>query len=754
MTNVDGFGHTRGDSLFIDDIPLLNGTLFGVPFPAPVAHAKIKKLDFSKAEKLPGVVKVLSARDIPGVNQIGGIFPDEPLFDNHEIHYRCQPLALVIAESEAQARKALSAIVLEYDELTPVIDPREAARLGLLIMPPVTFACGDIESIWSKCDLVVEGSTESGGQEHLYLETQGAIASLTEDGGVTITSSTQGPTAVQRAAAQVLNLPMHKIEVLVHRLGGGFGGKEDQATPWAVMAALGALILKRPVKVVLHRIEDMRMTGKRHPYSSDYKIGLTNQGKILGYEVSFYQNAGAHADLSPAILGRTLFHANNTYFIPNLKATAYSCKTNLLSNTAFRGFGGPQGMFVIEAAICHAARKLGRRPADIQELNLLKDGDSFHYGQSAKACTAGRCWKSCLERYKYAEERERVDRFNRENSVYKKGLAVMPICFGISFTKTQMNQASSLVHVYTDGSVGVTTAAVEMGQGVNTKLVEVVSRILSISPRRVRIQTTSTNKIANTFPSAASAESDLNGNATAIACRQIKQRMLDEAAYVLGESGSSGIELKDEVFYSRLKKRGVSWHEILESAHKRRVNLSAHAHYATPDIHFNLETKKGEPFAYHVYGTALVEVTVDCLHGTLKIDSVQLVHDYGTSIDPITDLGQTEGGLVQGLGWMTLEEVVYNNQGKLLADTFSSYKIPDMNFAPTRLEVHFLENSHNPVGVLGSKAVGEPPLMYGIGAYFAAEEAIRAFRPGVKLKVHAPMTNERILLSLYQSDLD
>lgn len=749
MTNVDGFGHTRGDSLFIDDIPLLSGTLIGVPYPAPVAHAKIKTLNVSKAEKYPGVIKILTAKDIPGTNQIGGIFPDEPLFDNEAIHYRCQPLALVVAASEVEARNALDAIQIEYEELPAIVDPREAAQRNQLIMPPVTYECGDVHKVWSECDVIVEGRAETGGQEHLYLETQGAIAAPTEDGGLTITSSTQGPTVVQRATAQVLNLPMHKIEVVVHRLGGGFGGKEDQATSWAVMAALAAFNLKRPVKVVLHRIEDMRMTGKRHPYSSDYKMGLTKDGKILAYEVTFFQNAGAHADLSPAILGRTLFHANNTYCIPNLKATAYSCKTNLLSNTAFRGFGGPQGIFVVEAAIAHAAQKMNVSAAHIQKMNLLKEGDLFHYGQAAKDCTARRCWDLCESRYELTSARERVDHFNRSNFERKKGLAMMPICFGISFTKTQMNQASSLVHVYNDGSVSVTTAAIEMGQGVNTKLIEVVARILSISPKRVRVQTTSTNKIANTFPSAASAESDLNGNATALACHEIRARLLEAAAHLLGESDSTNLELQDEIFSSSSSGRRLTWGEVIESAHARRINLSAHAHYATPGIYFNLETKKGEPFAYHVYGAALIEVTLDCMRGTFKIDSVQVVHDFGASIDPIVDLGQAEGGLVQGLGWMTIEEVVFNDRGKLLADTFSAYKIPDMNFVPPVLDVHFLENSHNPVGVLGSKAVGEPPLLYGIGVFFALQEAIHAFRPGVRCMPYAPMTNERILLSLY-----
>ncbi|MCP4418011.1 MAG: molybdopterin-dependent oxidoreductase, partial [Chloroflexi bacterium] len=363
----------------------------------------------------------------------------------------------------------------------PVTDPREAAANGDFIAPPRTFSLGNTEDAWTKCDLIVEGVAESGGQEHLYLEMQGALATPKENGKMEIISSTQGPTAVQRAVAGILNLPMHKVEVDVLRLGGGFGGKEDQATIWACLAALAAKVCNKPVKLVLRRHEDMRMTGKRHPYSSDFKIGLSNDYKILAYEVQFYQNSGAAADLSTAILERTLFHATNSYFIPNVEATAFPCRTNLPPNTAFRGFGGPQGMFVMEAAIVKAAEKMGIDPVEIQKANLLNDGDQFPYGQLVKNGRAKATWDDMEKRFELKDRRKQIEKFNSTNNMLKKGLAVMPICFGISFTATFLNQANALVHVYTDGSVGISTGAVEMGQGVNMKMRQVAATIFSIN---------------------------------------------------------------------------------------------------------------------------------------------------------------------------------------------------------------------------------------------------------------------------------
>ena len=658
LPNLDAHQHVQGKSIYVDDIPVQQGTLYGAVFGSPEAHGKIKRLDVNKAAQQPGVVRIFTHADIPADNQIGGIIKDEPLLAEGEVHYQGQPIALVLAESEAQARAALHHIEVEIEPLPIVTDPREAAAKGHLIVPPRTFRLGDSEQAFSKCKYVFEGIAESGGQEHLYIETQGAYGYPMENGSIRISSSTQGPTALQRIAARVLGINMSKIEVDVTRIGGGFGGKEDQATGWGVMVALGVFHLQKPVKLILHRMDDMAMTGKRHPYSSDYKIGLDADLNIVAYEATFYQNAGAACDLSPPIMERTLFHANNSYFIPNVKATAYSCRTNVIPNTAFRGFGGPQAMYVIESAIHHAARELGIPASDIQRKNLLKNGDEFPYGQIAEAKEAIACWDGAVERYQLAEMRKAADDFNKKNDLFKKGISLMPICFGISFTNKQMNNARALVHVYSDGSVGVSTGAVEMGQGVNTKMVQVAMQVFGISQEKIKIETTNTTRVANTSPSAASATSDLNGKALAIACNKILERLKKTAAAEL-RTNVEHIQLRFDRVFVKNEPTDITWERLVNSAFMQRVNLSAKGHYITPIIHFDKTTEKGHPFAYHVYGTAIITATVDCLRGRYEFDSVKVVHDFGSSMNRSIDLGQAEGGIVQGIGWMTMEDLVF-----------------------------------------------------------------------------------------------
>lgn len=752
MRSYDSIQHVRGESKFVDDLAAPEGTLFGYVFYSPIAHGKIKNIDFNETLKVSGVHAVITAKDIPGENQIGGVILDEELFASKEVHYVGQPIILVIAKDRVSAHKGVRKIKAGFEKLDPVFNPREAFDKGSLIVPPRIFSLGDVESAWKQCNYVIEGKVESGSQEHLYLETQGALAIPVEGGGVKIISSTQGPTAVQKIASRVLNMPMNKIEVDVPRLGGGFGGKEDQATAWAVMAALAALKLNRPVKIILPRQEDMRMTGKRHPYSSDYKIGLNKDGKILAFQTWYYQNAGASADLSTAILERTLFHSTNSYFIPNVKATAYCCRTNLPPFTAFRGFGGPQAMFVIESAIHKAANVMGVDPSFIQKKNLLKEGDEFPFGQKTENCRAARCFEETEKRFDFQAQNYRVKKFNEENKLVKKGLALMPVCFGISFTTTFLNQASALVHVYTDGSVRISTAAVEMGQGVNAKIMSIASRIFSIKPERIQIDTTNTSRVSNTSPTAASKGADLNGYATIDACSLILERLKKVARELVSADESSTVEIKDEIVYLNNRETEVDWVKLINHAYIKRVSLSAQAHHSTPNIYFDREKMKGDAFAYHVYGTALVEATVDCLRGTYVIDSVKVVHDFGKSIHPVTDRGQAEGGIVQGLGWMTLEEIIYNDEGKLLTDALSTYKVPDIHFTPKELEVHFLEDVPNPYGPFQSKAIGEPPFMYGIGGYFAIINAMKAFRPDKEIIYNAPITNEKVLMWLHSRD--
>ena len=747
MINTDSFSHTRGESIYLDDIPVVAGTLFGAVYGSPMAHGKIRSLDLTAAAAMEGVVRIFTYEDIPGENQIGGIVPDEPLLAEKEVHFNGMPVAFVVATSEEIAHAALKKIKIEIDPLPVVTDPRVAKEMGSLIVPPRKFKIGDTDAAFKNCTHIFEGIAETNGQEHLYIETQGAYALPAENNSLKVYSSTQGPTAVQRHMAAVLGIPMHRLEIDVIRLGGGFGGKEDQATPWAIFCALATYHLKKPVKYCLNRMEDMRMTGKRNPYSSDFKIGLDANLKIMAYEAEFYQNAGAAADLSPAVLERTLFHCTNSYFVPNVTATAYSCRTNLPPNTAFRGFGGPQGMFVIEAAIAKAAEELGIDASVIQQKNLLQSGDKFVYGQIAES-EASPCWEKATLLYKIEKLNKEIAEFNAANTLYKKGLSFMPICFGISFTKTMMNQARALVHVYMDGSVNVSTGAVEMGQGVNTKMLQVAAEIFSIAPKRISVNSTNTFRIANTSPSAASATADLNGKAVQMACEAILQRVKGVAAEILS-CDTKSIEIKDEIIFVNGEATKLTWAELIPLTYMKRISLSEHSHYATPGLHWDYNTEKGHPFAYHVYGTAITTVTIDCLRGIYEVDAVKMVHDFGTSMNAIIDRGQIEGGLVQGIGWMTMEEIVFDKEGTLRSNALSTYKVPDIYSVPKTIDIHFLETVNDNLAIFRSKAVGEPPLMYGLGTYFALRNAIKAFNPKSNIGFSAPMTPEKVLMSLY-----
>ncbi len=745
MKHFDARLHVTGESRFTADIPEPEGMLHASVFFSPSAHGRIVSLNTSEAERMPGVRRVLTADDIPGSNQTGSILHDEVLLASDTVHYMGQPVAVVLAESLSMARKARDTITGRIEELPSVSDPREAFRKGMLLAPPSTFSCGDTEKALKHCDHVITGTAETGGQEHLYLETQSAFSVPGEGGYVTITSSTQGPSFVQKIAARVLGIPIHMVQVDVPRVGGAFGGKEDQATPWAVITALGAFLTGKPVKLVLSRHEDMICTGKRHPYSSDFRLGLDRTGKMVLWEADYYQNSGASSDLSTAVMERTLFHSTGSYFIPNVRATGYCCRTNLAPNTAFRGFGGPQAMFVMEAAIHKASRETGIPVETIQEKNLLSPGDSFHYGMTYEAHEVRSSWKECSEELE--KVRKVVSLFNEENSRMKKGFSMMPVCFGISFTTTFLNQASALVHVYTDGSVGISTGAVEMGQGVNSRIRQTAALTLGIPVELTRVESTNTSRNANTSATAASSGADMNGNAARIACEGIKRRILNQASEKLGCPAS-----KLDISGGRLLREGIdtgtSWEDMVTDCYVNRVSLSDHAHYATPGIHFDRKTCKGRPFAYHAAGTALTEVTVDTLLGTCTVDRVRVVHCGGNLLNPLLDRGQVEGALVQGIGWVTMEELAWDPDSKrLLTDRLATYKVPDIMFTP-EMDITFSPGETLPddVGLKGSKAIGEPPFMYGIGAWFAIGNALAA--AGVHVDYIAPLTPENILMTL------
>jgi xanthine dehydrogenase large subunit len=639
-----------------------------------------------------------------------------------------------VAKDEHTARKAMRFIKVKIEELDAVTDPRVAKEKGLLLIPPRTFRIGDIEGNWSNCEYIFNGRVESGGQEHLYIETQGAYAYPTDFGSIKIHSSTQGPTIVQKTVAKVLGIPMNSIEVDVARIGGGFGGKEDQASGFAAMVALASYLLKKPVKLSLHRSDDIRITGKRHPYSSDFRIGLSKDYKILAFQTTLYQNGGAAADLSPAIMERTLFHSTNAYFIPNTEVTVYSCRTNLPPNTAFRGFGAPQGMFVIESAIAKAADELKIPARVIQEKNLLKENDEFQYGQIAENVNIGSCYQTVDKIYEIERIEREINSFNSTSLLAKKGMAIMPVCFGVSFTKTHMNQARALVHIYQDGSIGISTA----------------SRTFSVNINRIKLESTNTSRVANTSPTAASSGADLNGNALLIACTSLLKRLKVVAAEML-DCRTDDISILDEVVIRKGEQTPVLWEKLVENAFLNRICLTENGHYKTPIINFDKTREKGHPFAYHVYGTAVVTITLDCLRGTYEVDDVLIVHDFGNSINPSIDNGQIEGGVVQGIGWMTSEEISFNKDGKLLSNSLSTYKVPDIYSTPKILKCQALETDGPELAIMKSKAVGEPPFMYGIGAFFAIQNAILAFNPNYKIEFDSPLTPEKVLMRLYNA---
>lgn len=737
----------QGKAQFTGDLPLPAGTLHAAVSTSPHAHATFSRIDTSAALREPGVVAVLTARDIPGINDIGNLFHDEPLLAHGRVECVGHPYALVFADTADAAWRGAQQVSADWQLLPAVFEARAAFAAGSLIQPPRTFALGDVDAVWSACHTIVSGQVEIGSAEHVYLETQCALAIPRDDGGLKVHSATQSPSVVQKAVAHISGLPMHRVEIEVARLGGGFGGKEDQATLWACLASLAALKLQKPVRIWPDRREDMRITGKRHPYSADYRLGLDADGKFLAYEAFLYQNAGCSADLSTAILERSLFHATNAYFIPNVRVTAASCRTHLPSNTAFRGFGAPQSIFVMECAIREAARQLQQPPEALQQRNLLQDGDTLPYGMSPQRAKALACWQALDTCFQPAAKRQQIASWNNANPRFRKGLSLIPVCFGIGFTATLLNQAEALVHVYTDGSVSVTTGAVDMGQGVNEKIRHIMAQTLGIPGERIHVESTSTLRVANVSPTAASTGADLNGEAARQACLTIRHGLNLVAAEILG-GDPEAIVFSDGWISIANTEFSLSWETLVSEAYARRTSLSALAHYATPGLHFNHDTNTGHPFAYHVYGAAMVESTVDILRGTGTIDRVSVVHDCGRSLDEMTDRGQIEGAVVQGIGWMTSEDIRHDANGCLLTDTLAGYKIPDLHAAPL-MDIVLLEDADNPPGVLNSKAVGEPPLVYGLGAYFALQDAMLSWRPDALAEYHTPMTPERIFTWLH-----
>jgi len=693
-------GHVTGEALYTDDLTgHYPNLLHAWPVLAPHAHALLTKLDLRPALKESGVVTVLSLEDVPGEGDSGANKHDEPLFPT-EILFHSQPIAWVLGETLEAARLGASRVKAHYEKLPVILTIDDAIRAESFHSGPFRIRRGEPSSAIAESPHSLTGELRIGGQEHFYLETQCAIARLDTSGGVIVDSSTQHPAETQEVVARVLGIARNRVTVECLRMGGAFGGKEVQANPWAAIAALGAWKTKRPVRVRLPRHLDMILTGKRHPFLANFTAGFDGDGRLRGVQLTLFSDAGWSLDLSDPVMWRALFHCDNAYLIPALDAAGWVCKTHKTSQTAFRGFGGPQGMLVIEDILDRIARTLAIDPDLVRERNFYREGDATHYGQPVKdAARIARIWDELKQSSDFEARHRAIARFNDTHEHTKRGIAITPVKFGISFTATFYNQAGATVLVYRDGSVQINHGGTEMGQGLHTKILRIASQSLGIPEASIRIMPTNTAKVPNTSATAASAGTDLNGAAVADACRQICQRLA---------------KIPDA--------ENMTFAQTAEAAYKSRVSLSAQGFYSTPEIHFDPKTATGKPFYYFAYGAAVSEVEVDGFTGEYRTLRTDILQDVGDSVSPGIDRGQIEGGFIQGVGWLTLEELLWDAEGRVSTAGASTYKLPSWAEMPETFEVAFLERATEPGVVLGSKAVGEPPLMLA----FSVREAIRA----------------------------
>ncbi|WP_395831408.1 xanthine dehydrogenase molybdopterin binding subunit [Archangium violaceum] len=747
-----GLKHTSGEALYVDDLPAPPGMLAGHLVTSPHAHARLLRKDASRAQALPGVHAVLFAEDIPGENQVGPVIHDEPLFADGEVHFVGQTVALVLAESADLARRAAALVEVEYEPLPALLTLKAAVEAGAFHTTPHTIHRGEPEAVLAAAPVRLSGECMTGAQDHFYLETQVALAVPGEDDAVHLWSSTQHPSEVQAIVAGVLGVGRHQVVVEVPRMGGGFGGKETQAAPFAALAALGARVTRRPVKVWLNRDQDMAFTGKRHPFWGHYDAGFDAEGRLLALKVELFSDGGWSTDLSHAILDRALFHLDNAYFVPALQFVGRVARTNLPSNTAFRGFGGPQGMFVMEEVLNRAAEQLGLDPAVVRERNFYRDapGNVTPYGQPVEGNRLPRIYTELMASSDYVQRRAEIDAFNASSRWTKRGIGFQPVKFGISFTTSFLNQAGALVVVYTDGSVQLNHGGTEMGQGLHTKMRAVCAHELGVPPERVRVMNTATDKVPNTSATAASSGADLNGQAVKQACEILRERLRPVAARLLqlergGEVDSLAFS-GGRVFLPARPERSVSFAEVVHAAYLAQVSLSATGYYRTPDISYDRVAGRGKPFHYYAFGAAVVEVEVSGLTGEHRVRRVDILHDVGSSLVPSIDKGQVEGGFIQGLGWLTCEEVLFDTKGRLVTHSPDTYKIPAVGDAPEDFRVALLERAPQDNTLHGSKAVGEPPFMLAIGAVTALRHAVAAFgAPRTPVELTSPATPEAIL---------
>ncbi len=740
--------HVTGRARYCDDIPLPGNALdaaFGV---STVAHGRITTLDLSRAAAMPEVVAIARPPDIPGENNYGGAVHDDPIFADTLVQYAGQPIFAVAARSEIAARKAAREARIEYEELPAIVDIRAALAAGSYVLPSKRLVRGQPHEMLASAPRRLQGTVIVGGQDHFYLEGQIAIAVPQDDGGMLIHSSTQHPTEVQHVVAHAMALPANAVIVQCRRMGGGFGGKESQPALLAAAAAVLARKTARPVKLRLDRDMDMIVTGKRHDFLADYDVGFDERGRLIALTIMLASRCGYSADLSGPVNDRAIYHLDNAYYLEHVEIVSHRCKTHTVSNTAFRGFGGPQGMMVIESVLDDIARTLGTDPLAVRKANLygIAARNVTHYGQKIEdniiPQIIGHLEEDCL----YQARRREIADWNAANPIIRRGLALTPVKFGISFTATQFNQAGALIHVYTDGTVMLNHGGTEMGQGLQIKVAQVVAAEFGLSPADIRITATDTSKVPNTSATAASSGSDLNGMAARAAARTIRQRLVEFACEVRRLRAA---DIEFDAGRVRLGSESLSFAELVQAAYAARISLSATGYYRTPDIFADKATLRGRPFFYFAYGAAASEVEVDTLTGETVLTRVDILHDVGDSLNPAIDLGQIEGGFLQGVGWLTSEELWWDERARLQTHAPSTYKIPTVRDWPERTQVRLTNLPNRAETIYRSKAVGEPPLMLALSVFFAIRDACAACGPSTILpKLIAPATPESVLRAL------
>ena len=743
--------HVSGEAVYVDDRLEFPNQLHVYARQSDRAHARIVRIDTSPCYEIPGVAIAITKDDVPGQLDIGPVVAGDPLLADGKVEYVGQVVLAVAADSLETARKAAMAAIVEYEDLEPVLDVVDALRKKHFVLASHTHRIGDSASKLASAPRRLQGTLHIGGQEHFYLETQVSSVMPSEDGGMLVYTSTQNPTEVQKLVAEVLGVPMNKIVIDMRRMGGGFGGKETQAAGPACLCAVIAHLTGRPTKMRLPRVEDMSMTGKRHPFYVEYDVGFDDDGLLHGIEMDLAGNCGYSPDLSGSIVDRAMFHSDNAYFLGNATINGHRCKTNTASNTAYRGFGGPQGMVAIEEVMDAVARSLGKDPLEVRKLNYYgkTERNVTHYHQTVEHNVIHEMTAELEESCEYAKRREEIRAFNAKSPVLKKGLAMTPVKFGISFTATFLNQAGALIHIYTDGSIHLNHGGTEMGQGLNTKVAQVVAEVFQVDIERIQITATNTDKVPNTSPTAASSGTDLNGMAAKNAAETIKQRLID---FLVREYKVTPEDVEFRNGQVRVRDHFLSFEEMIQKAYFGQVSLSSTGFYRTPKIFYDRDKAAGRPFYYYAYGVACVEVLVDTLTGEYRMLRGDILHDVGDSLNPVIDIGQVEGAFVQGMGWLTMEELVWNAKGKLMTCGPASYKIPAIADMPIDLRVKLVENRKNPEDtVFHSKAVGEPPFMLGIAAWCALKDAVASLADyKVQPQIDAPATPERVLWGVEQ----